>query len=119
MKNILATGVLRIAPNVTVYSGPEADSIAHRSGLLEPLRAWVRGRVNSTGTSHRAIATAIQGEELIGAIYWDGFEDPEENGVVCCVGRCTKPEDMPIALMGLAQFFSCTIEQDQTPWAGN
>ena len=122
MKNIdleHSAGLLHVNPDVAIFNGPIAEDIARNCGLLDPLRDWVRGEVARTGTSQRALATYIQGLEFVGAVCWGAFADPQENGIVCCVGRCTKPEDIPIVLLKLAEFFSCAIHQHPCPWAAN
>ena len=106
-------------PQVTVYNGPPAENIATKYGLLDPLRDWVRAEVERTGLTQRMVATQIQGSDFVGAVYWGGFDDPQENGIVCCVGRVTRPEDIPIVLTKLAEFFACTIHQYPSPWTGN
>lgn len=112
-------GLLHADPDVAIFNGPIAEDIARRHGLLDPLRDWTRAEVARTGCSQRVLATCIQGPEFIGAIYWGGFADPKENGIICCVGRCSKPEHIPIVLLKLSEFFSCAINQHPAPWTRN
>jgi len=119
MIKAFTTGLLSANPQVTVFNGPPAESVARKLGLLDSMRDWVHAEVARTGTTQRMVATQIQGPDFIGAVYWGGFDDPQENGIVCCVGRGTKPEDVPIVLMKLAEFFACAIHPHPSPWTVN
>jgi hypothetical protein len=119
MIKAFTTGLLNTDPQVTVFNGPPAENVARKYGLLDSMRDWVRAEVARTGTTQRMIATQIQGPDFIGAVYWGGFDDPQENGIVCCVGRCTKPEDVPIVLMKLVEFFACAMHPHPSPWTVN
>lgn len=118
MKNIdleNSAGLLHADPDVAIFNGPIAEDIARNCGLLDPLRDWVQAEVARTGSSQRVLATYIQGPDFIGAVYWGGFADPKENGIICCVGRCKKPEDIPIVLRKLSEFFSCAVDHNACP----
>jgi hypothetical protein len=109
MIKAFTTGLLSTDPQVTVFHGPPAEGVARKHGLLDQLRDRVNAEVARTGETQRAISIQIQGPDFIGAVYWGGFDDPQGNGIACCVGRCAEPEDIPIVLMRLAEFFACTI----------
>lgn len=119
MIKAFTTGLLSADPQVTILNGPPAENVARQYGLLDPLRDLVNAEVARTGTTQRMFAVQMHGSDFIGAVYWGGFEDPRENGIVCCVGRATKPEDVPIVLIKLAEFFACAIHQEPSPWAAN
>ena len=113
------TGLIHSKPDVAVVDGAPAEELARRVGILAPLKRRVEELVAQTGTSQRAIATYVHGYELIGAVCWGGFADPKDNGIVCCIGLCARPEDVPIVLMKLAEFFSCTMHNNPCPWTVN
>jgi hypothetical protein len=112
-------GLMNRDPEVAIFDGPPAEAIAQKFGILDPLRDYVRTQVDKTGTSQRAVATYFCGHDLIGAVYWGGFTDPKDNGIICCVAHCQKPEDFPIAFLKLSEFFSYAIHQHPSPYVSN
>jgi hypothetical protein len=122
MKNIdleNSAGVLHADPDVAVFNGPIAEELARTCGILDPLRQLAQAEVARTGSAQRVLATYLVGQDYIGAVFWGGFADPKENGIVCCVGHCSRQEDMPIVLRKLSEFFSCALNQHPSPWTLN
>jgi hypothetical protein len=113
------SGLLHADPKITVFDGPPAEELARNLGFFEAMRDCAGALVKQSGTSQRAVSTYIRGQRIIAAVYWDGFPEEKDNGLVCCVAHCAKPEDLPVALLKLSEFFSCAIHQHPCPYATN
>jgi hypothetical protein len=87
MKKTYTAGWMHLDPKVAIFDGPPAEALARKLGVFDAMRDYARAQVKRTGTTQRAVGTYIRGEEIIGAVYWDGFADPKDNGLVCCVAR--------------------------------
>jgi hypothetical protein len=109
MSDLLVPRLIHRNPDVAILDGPPAEAVARECGFADDLHRRAQAKIAATGGPCRVVALFVCGDNIVGAVYCHGFARSTDNGLICCHGRCTQPEHLPMVMRRVADFLACVV----------